>query len=198
MTDVGNLMSDNKGVLNHKSRKMVYDYILSHPGISFGTIQKVFKMNSSTLKYHLNYLEKGNKIMSKHDGKFKIYCCLDETSPDLRPTPTATINTLTETQQYLLNLIRNKPGITRNALLTLSKLNPKTLGYNIDKLIDQQLIWKVNYGNEVGYEYITPEKLRFEMYNQLILKLLANEIDEEIFHRIKKKLDEIDINDIEI
>ena len=192
------MMSNNQGVLDHKSRKMVYDYILSHPRISFGTIQKVFKMNSSTLKYHLNYLEKGNKIKSKHDGTFKVYFCLGETNPDLQPAPTAKINALTETQQYLLNLIRNKPGITRGALTNLTKLNPKTLSYNIDKLIEEQLIWKLHYGNEVGYEYITEDKLRFEMYNQLILKLLANEIDKEIFHKIKKKLDEINIEDIKL
>ncbi|MCK5562240.1 MAG: winged helix-turn-helix transcriptional regulator [Thermoplasmata archaeon] len=155
-------------------------------------------MNSSTLKYHLNYLEKGNKIKSKHDGTFKVYFCLGETNPDLQPAPTAKINALTETQQYLLNLIRNKPGITRGALTNLTKLNPKTLSYNIDKLIEEQLIWKLHYGNEVGYEYITEDKLRFEMYNQLILKLLANEIDKEIFHKIKKKLDEINIEDIKL
>jgi predicted transcriptional regulator len=191
-------MSEDQGVLNHRSRKMLYNYILSHPGISFGAIQKVFEMNSSTLKYHLRYLEKYNKIKSKHEGKALVYFCPGQTDPEQRPASIAKINVLSETQHYLLNLIRNRPGITRSVLINISKLHPKTFSYNIDKLIERQLIWKVHNGSEVGYEYISEDKLRFEMYNQLILKLLSNEIDEDIFHRIKRKLDEIDVDDIDI
>jgi hypothetical protein len=65
-------------------------------------------------------------------------------------------------------------------------------------LLEHQLIWKVQNDGEIGYEYITKEKLRYEMYNRLLMKLLANEIDEETFLKIKRKLERIDIEDVKI
>ncbi|MCK5561111.1 MAG: winged helix-turn-helix transcriptional regulator [Thermoplasmata archaeon] len=191
-------MKDHEGALEHKSRKLVYNYILANPGVSFETIRKVFDMNASTLKYHLNYLEKNKQIISKREGRHRCYFCVYGSKPDFKITPTAKINTLTETQQNILNIIHNKPGITKSALENITNLNLKTLGYNIERLIEQQLIWKVQNGGEIGYEYITAEKLRYEMYNQLLMKLLANEIDEETFLKIKRKLETIDIDNVKI
>ena len=51
---------------------------------------------------------------------------------------------------------------------------------------------------KIGYEYITKEKLRDEIFNKLVTKLIADEIDEETFNRIKRKLDTMDNDKIEI
>ena len=68
-------MYDGKGVLKNKSRKVIYDFIKSHLGASFGSIKKFFELKNSTLEYHLHYLEKGQKIASKREGRRRCYYC---------------------------------------------------------------------------------------------------------------------------
>ena len=186
-------MTGKEGALEHKARKAVYDYIMAHPGVPFGTIQKVFNMNASTLKYHLNYLERNNQVLSKREGRYRLYFCIHGSPSQLEPAPASKIETLTDVQRYLLNVIRNDPGIKASKLASVSNMNQKNLSYNIQRLIDQQLIWRIQNGGEIAYEYITAEKLRYEMYNKLLMKLLSNEIDEETFLRIKRKLELIEL-----
>jgi ribosomal protein S6 len=82
--------------------------------------------------------------------------------------------------------------------MSLTKLNRKSLSYNIKKLSDLKLIWSVKADGQVGYEFITEEKLRDEIFNQLVIKLISDEIDEETFNRIKKKLETMDIDELQI
>jgi DNA-binding MarR family transcriptional regulator len=108
----------------------------------------------------------------------------------------AELNTLTRNQQRIIGVVRSKPGITKQDLIIKTRLNRKTLSYNLDRLLEQKLIWKV--GGETGYEYITKDKLRSEIYNRLLMKLLSDEIDEETFLKIKQKLETLDIDEIQI
>ena len=70
------------------------------------------------------------------------------------------------------------------------------MSYNLKRLHELKLIWIVKNDGVVGYEYITTEKLREEVLDQLILKLVSDEIDEEIFNKIKKKLEEMDTEEL--
>ena len=55
-------MAISVGVLENETRKLVYDHIMAHPGVSFIVLKSVLKLNDSTLRYHLNYLERSKKI----------------------------------------------------------------------------------------------------------------------------------------
>jgi predicted transcriptional regulator len=93
-------------------------------------------------------------------------------------------------------LIQQKPGVGNKELINLTKLNRKNLSYNLKRLREQKLIWAVKNNGVLGYEFITKEKLHHEMATRLISKLLSDEIDEETYHKIKHKLDTVDINEL--
>ncbi|WP_455391937.1 MarR family transcriptional regulator [[Eubacterium] cellulosolvens] len=184
--------------LEHRSRKLIYNYISTHPGVSFGGLRNFFDMNESTLKYHLHYLERANKISSRREGRRRCYFGTHTIRSEHIVQPTMALDDLTRAQKQILAMIRNKPGITKHELIQRTKLNRKTVSYNLEKFLDQKMIWKVKNSEEIGYEYITKDKLRSEIYNQLLLKLLSDEIDERTFLRIKKKLETIDVDEIKI
>ena len=191
-------MYDGQGVIKNKSRKLIYDFIKSHPGASFGSIKEFFDMKNSTLEYHLHYLEKGQKIISERKGRLRCYHCKYKVETNTSSLTSDLIN-LTNIQKKLLDQIKNKPGITNKELILKNKLNRKKLSYNIKQLGNLNLIWMVkNNGGAIGYEYISRDKLRNEIYKQLITKLLSKELDEETYFKIKKKLEILDIDDIEI
>jgi predicted transcriptional regulator len=189
-------MAGGEEGLEHKTRKLIFNYVLSHPGSSFGIIRDFFDLNDSTLKYHLHFLERNNKITSKREGRNRCYFSTSKREFKFQtPIQNQTLNT---TQKQILNIIDNNPGIIKKELLNKTQLNRKTLEYNLNKLIDHKIIWKVKNSTEIGYEHITKEKLRGEIYHQLLLKLLSDEIDEQTFIKIKRKLENIDIENIQV
>ena len=182
--------------LQHRSRKLIYNFISTNPGSSFEIIKRFFDMNRSTLKYHLKYLERNNHIFSKRKGRRRCYYCGSEIDHEIilfsdDPHPYLTI-----TQKKLIKIIKDNPGITNKELLDRTKLNRKNLSYNIIKLREQKLIWGFKTDGVLGYEYITEDKLRHEMVTKLISKLLAKEIDEDTFNRIKGKLEKVDLDEL--
>ncbi len=182
--------------LEHKTRKLIYNYISTHPGASFSVIKDFFDLNESTLKYHLHFLEKNNRIISQREGRQRLYFCEGVKNVDFHYPQKVKMLNLSRSQQRMLTLIKRQPGIGKHELLNFTRMNRRTLNYNLEKLLEQKLIWKVKNAGKIGYEFITKEKLRKEIYNKLLMKLLSDEIDEEKFLRIKKKLEMLDVDEI--
>ena len=103
---------------------------------------------------------------------------------------------LNPNQQMVLRCIQNNPGIAKKKLRSYTKLNRKTLSYSIKRLLEMKLIWKAKRPEGECYEYITVEKLRYEILNQLLQKLLSNEIDEETFKLLKKRLEDMSLEEL--
>jgi predicted transcriptional regulator len=187
-------MAEDQSAFQNKSRKQIYNYIYSNPGVSFGAIQKLFDMKKTTLEYHLNYLERMKEILSKREGRHRLYYCTKQSGFNhLKINEKA----LSDIQKKILILIQNEPGITTKDMIHKFRIKPTTLDYNLNRLMEYKLIWKVKTGNGMGFEYITSDLLKKEIFNQLLLKLLIDEIDEETYFKIKKKLEEMDLEELE-
>jgi predicted transcriptional regulator len=184
--------------LKHKSRKLIYNYILSNPGVTFGNIMRFLDINKSTLMYHLTYLEKARKVFSIREGHRRYYYCIEKKITDIDPFFRTYLNKLNTTQIEILKLIKDNPGITKQDLIIRTRINRKNLNNILKKLGELNLIWLVKNSGILGYEYVTREKLRSEVLKRLITKLISDEIDEKTFKRIKKKLKTINLDEIEI
>lgn len=190
-------MYDKDDALEHKSRNMIYNFIQSHPGASFVTIMNFFNINKSTLMYHLNYLEKADQILSRLEGGNRCYYCKYEAGTGPDQFPGSSIINLTDKQKRILNIIKINPGISKDELMSRTRMNRKNLDYNLKRLHDLKILWMVKNNGVVGYEYITKEELREELFKRLVTKLISNEIDEETFVKIKKKLEELDLEELD-
>jgi len=66
-------MISKETVLKLKTRQEIYNFISKNPGLHFREIFRKANLSLGCLRYHLNYLEKLNLIVSKPDLKYKRY-----------------------------------------------------------------------------------------------------------------------------
>ena len=176
-------------VFDHETRKMIYNHILTYPGVSFNILKNIFNLMDSTLRYHLEYLEKAERILSNlESGKRCYYPLKNELviSELFENKPRS--YKFTSIQKRILKIIKRFPGISQKELIKKTGLSRFTISYNMRKFIDMGLIKKSNNERSVYYEYMTDTLLKHEVLLRLTIKLLNKEIDEKTFFELKAKL----------
>jgi len=182
-------MSRDKVALENQIRKMIYTHIVEYPGVSFSKLKRFYDLNDGTLRYHLNYLERDEKITSKiKSGKLHYYPYGKSVIDSNSANKNSKSHELTSHQEIILNAIKQKPGINQTELIAKTSLKRHILTYNISLLIDLGMVKRNNHVRNVCYEYIPDELLQYEMLKMLTVKFLNNEIDEQTFLRLKNKL----------
>ena len=184
MSPKGNSSKDNK------TRKMVLNHIHAYPGVSFVVIRDIFAIPDGTLRYHLNYLERKKEIYSKLVDQERCFfpnvgVILDKK----RSGPVVRGFRLTKTQNKILTMIKQHPGINQKDLILRTRTKRVTLVYNLNKLVDAELVRKVKDGRNVCYFHVTEEEIRQELLKKLLKKLIKGEISEAKFTKLKKRLE---------
>jgi predicted transcriptional regulator len=178
------------GVLENETRKMIYNHVAAYPGVSYSTLRTVFNLPDGTLRYHLNYLIKNDMIKLAVEKAKRIYFPNHDPKSNSNPQSHAPAHlNLTSSQERLLTTIKLYPGISQKELTNVTKIKKFTVSNNLRRLMDLNLIRKINDENKVGYELISDEILKYEVLKGLVLKLLKKEIDEETFLRLKRKIE---------
>ena len=168
-----------------ETREILDRYILENPGVSFAHIMKIFGINRGTLRYHMDYLLGEEKVRSVRKGQQNCYFSNQRAALD----PVTGSSELNGKQIRLLRAIRERPGISRKELLELTKQSREEVNYNLRRLKEKKVIWKITDGGDPCYEYITKEQLAAEMMAIILEKFLDDEIDRETFLLLKNKLD---------
>jgi predicted transcriptional regulator len=185
-------MFESDASLKNETRKLIYNHIKSHPGVSFNILKSVLKINESTLRYHLNYLERSDKIsLGSENGRRYYFPYPGKTYviPKAEEPNSLSPYKLSSTQEKIILAIQRNPKINQKDLVNITKINRITLSKNLKQLMDMCLVRKIPNGNSVNYEFLENKQLRYEILKRLIRKLLNNEIDEETFLRLKRELD---------
>ncbi len=175
--------------LQHKKRKMIYEHISAHPGVSFNVLKRVFDLKDGTLRYHLDYLKKNDQITFNTKKGKRIYfpkkmdtLILKIEKKDLKSY------VLTYSQKKMISLIKENPGINQKELSKKMDMNRFTLRNNLNKLLQLCIIRRRNKNRNVCYEYISDDEIQHEILVNLIIKFLNKEIDEETFLRLRDKI----------
>lgn len=177
----------SKGSTTHENiRSLLLDHIEENPGISFQVLVSVFKVPEGTLRHHLRQLQRSKKIVK--EKKRNIRCYYSYLSKKFLRCKGKVH--LTRDQEILLDLILDDPGITRKQLMRSTRLKRDMLTYNLKRLTDQDLIWKIDTGGTTGYEALTDESVKGEMFRVLVKKFLNGDIDRDTFFHLMDELEE--------
>jgi predicted transcriptional regulator len=176
--------------LDNKLRRMIFNHITTYPGVSFNNLKNIFELSDGGLRYHLDYLEKNNKINANLDNGNRCYYPNQyATNAPVATTELMDLHKLTPIQDLILNTIKLYPGLTQKELIRQTRLNRFQVAKNLNKLSDLKLVRKYQNSRNVCYEYIPDSELKYKMLKKLVIKLLKGEIDEKTFIECKRRLD---------
>lgn len=176
-------------VFENKIRRLIFNLIEHYPGVSFNTIKNIFELTESGVRYHLNYLEKNNKISSSTENGIKCYFPY----PITVSIPKSANNILKSQklpphQELILTTIMRYPGINQKDLIKRTGINRFKITRDIRTLKNLNLIKNSKHKNMICYEYIPDVELKFKILKGFILRYLNNQIDEETFLGLIKRL----------
>ncbi len=184
-------MAKGEMALENKTRNMLYNHITAYPGVSFNILRNIFDLTQGALRYHLEYLEKCEKISSGlQKGVRCYYPHQNIVNVPKRSEDELELHKLTPQQELILTTIKHYPGITQKDLVSRTRLGRFQVTRGLGKLQSLKLVKKLQIGRNVCYEYVPDDELKFKIIKKLVIKLLRDEIDEQTFLRLKRRLNE--------
>ncbi|MGA1822599.1 MAG: hypothetical protein ACMUIG_08725, partial [Thermoplasmatota archaeon] len=110
----------------NRTRDMVHNYVKTHPGASMPDMMRILQIPEGTLRYHLDYLVRKEKIDTAIRGSRRCYFPAElsgsGTFPGVDPS------TLTREQIRIIDVVKRNPGISGSGISELTNLGAKDSG----------------------------------------------------------------------
>ena len=141
-------------ILELEIRRRIYAYIEKSPGLHERELARELQLPLSTLDYHLYHLKKRNLIVPSSDGKYTRYY----TSGKIGVKEKNVLAVLRQAvpRKIVLFLLLH-PHSTHNEICDHIALAPSTISFHLGKLVDIQVIDRVQVGRENQYVVKEPE-----------------------------------------
>ena len=121
-------------VLDNFTRGIIYGFIMSNPGVHYNFIKQKLGLNNGSIVYHLTVLERQELIKSERVGLYKRFY------PVGRSMSESGLMELNETQEMLLELLKDSPGLTQRELADRTGISARVINYHIGLLQRARLI----------------------------------------------------------
>lgn len=117
-----------KSALENAKRRRILKIIMQNPGISLKELEKLTKMNRSTLRFHLNLLENEGWIYSVQIGKHRLFFLTYDDNINL--------STLikSERKKQIIELLNQNRELTIKEIANKLGINYKTVHKHISQL----------------------------------------------------------------
>jgi DNA-binding MarR family transcriptional regulator len=112
----------NGQVLKQNTRKNIYDYIVSNPGIYFSSIMRDLKLKNGVTSYHLAMLEREGYIKSEHNGLYRRYYINGASTKEF---PQSKI------RRDIIQTIVDNPGISQTEIASQLRVSNQVVNYHI-------------------------------------------------------------------
>lgn len=153
--------SRGKDILELETRRIIYNYILKHPGLHLRALVRELRSPKTTMNYHLNYLEKHEMVVGKTEKGYRRYYI----SQKVGVIEKEIINII---RQYLprkiILFLYLYPEKSRKKISMDLEKPITTISFHLKKLIDKEIIEKIKNGREYVYRL----KNQKEIYKLLI------------------------------
>lgn len=173
---------------DHRTRKILSDYILENPGATMKLISQALRVSPGALRYHLDHLIKEEIVISKREFGRKRY--FPYLTPSAKRLPASRDRMMTRNHSRVLSLIEGSPGITRTELKERLNLTSKGLSYILDRMKGSYLIREERTSSGPSYHRLSKDELYREAMMVLSKKLVDGEIDERTFITLRKDIKE--------
>ena len=136
------------------NRDLVCAYIADNPGSHLRKIARELNIRLSTLRYHLDYLEKKQSIVCQRQNNLKVYF----PSGKLKPQEKILVPLLQQ-QRYreIILILINSPGLTSSQIAEKLTICSSTASKYINSLEDRKILFCRKIGRKKKY-YINDEK----------------------------------------
>ncbi|MFQ5883468.1 MAG: NosD domain-containing protein [Thermoplasmata archaeon] len=138
-------------LLDHYERGRVFQYIQLNPGEHYNQIKRDLGLANGSLVHHLTILEKGEKIKSRRDGRFRRFYTMGT------QIPVTNGGILTEVQKRIVDAVKDVPGMTQKEMATLLGVHQSSINYQMRRLEERGLIRVERKGRKIHYYYVGKE-----------------------------------------
>ncbi|MCX6663401.1 MAG: winged helix-turn-helix transcriptional regulator [Euryarchaeota archaeon] len=140
-------------ILEFKRRREIYEFISQNSGLHMRDISRKLNVPFTSLKYHLNYLEKKGFIISRDDGKYSRYFISLE---------------IGEKEKRILNCLRKKTTLhiilwffiavqcSQKDISRFLEKHPTTISFHLRKMIQTGIIEQVSIDKGVIHNDTPP------------------------------------------
>ncbi len=162
-----------KDGLDQEVRRVIYKFILQHPGLHLNELSRKLCIPVSTINYHLNCLKKIEALITKSEGRYVRYYVTKK----IGSRDTTIINLLRkDVPLRIVVFLLLYPDSSQIKISRYLGRHSTTIAFHLEKLIGKDIVEHSPNGTEINYRVKSQEDI-FQILLRYHESLLQDSVD---------------------